>query len=161
MTRGRRHFKVYRHHGDQVHELGETHNEHGEHIEIHEGYVIIYARKFSTYAVTSLAADEICQHDFQTRYVWTEQGCDVIRDCKYCEEQQEEPVTFTKEGGMLKLSAVPDGLTLMVAAYDDDGQMTGCQLMTRLQTENPITVSGDTVKVFLLNSAFAPRTTAK
>ena len=160
-THGRRHFKVYRHHGDQVHELGEKHNEHGEYIEIHEGYVIIHARKFSTYAVTSLAADQVCQHDFQTRYVWTEQGCDVIRDCKYCEEQQEEPVTFTKEGGMLKLSAVPDGLTLMVAAYDDDGQMTGCQLMTRLQLENPISVSGKTVKVFLLNSAFAPRTTAK
>ena len=62
---------------------------------------------------------------------------------------------------MLKLSAVPDGLPLMVAAYAADGRMTGCQLMTRLQTENPITVSGDTVKVFLLNSAFAPRTTAK
>ena len=160
-THGRRHFKVYRHHGDQVHELGETRNEHGEHIEIHEGYVIIYARKFSTYAVTSLAADEVCQHDFQTRYVWTEQGCDVIRDCKYCEEQQEEPVMFTREEGVLKLSAVPDGLTLMVVSYDADGRMTGCQLMTRLQTENPITVSGDTVKVFLLNSAFAPRMTAK
>jgi len=53
-TSGRKNFKVYRHHGTEIHELTEKANEAGEYIGIGDGIITIHAKKFSTYAISSI-----------------------------------------------------------------------------------------------------------
>jgi len=149
-TRGRRHFKVYRHHGNEVHELSEEPNAHGEYIEIHDGYVVIHARHFSMYAVTS----QVCAHEMSTRYVWSAWGCEVIKECALCDDpvvETTETVRFWLEGDKLKLSHEIEGLHLLVAGYEGD-RMISTQILTEPELENLVSVEGDTVKLFFLQA---------
>ena len=149
-TNGRRAFKVYRHHGEQVDELTEQPNGLGEHIEIHDGFVMIYAKRFSMYAVAS----EICAHEMSTRYSWSARGCDVIHECALCDDplvETTETVQFWLEDGALRLSHLPEDLRLLVCGYNG-GQLAGSQVLEAPQRSNPLAVEGDAIKLFLLQN---------
>ena len=69
-------------------------------------------------------------------------------------------LTLTRSGDTLTITnamvqaADPVGMVIMVAGYQAGGQMTGCQIMEDVTgvTSETLTVTGDTIKVFFLNS---------
>ena len=56
-TAGKDGFAVYRYHGSAVQTLTDTVNSEGEKIEVGDGFITVYAKKFSTYAIGYTASD--------------------------------------------------------------------------------------------------------
>jgi len=155
-THGRQEFQVLRHHDGEIDMLTEETNDYGEHIKICDGYIVIYARRFSLYAITSLAEGDVHIHNWeQPRYRWTADGCQIQQECVGCDEQQSAPVSFTVEDGKIKLSQVPEGLSILVCAYEND-RMIDSRLLTNLQEENRFDLTGEDVRVFFLGSRGQP-----
>lgn len=155
-TRGRQNFQVLRHHEGAVQVLSETPNSNGEYLQVFDGYIVIHARMFSLYAITSLAEGAVHTHNWaQPRYHWAKDGCTALQKCVGCDEERSVPVEIKAEGGKLTLSQVPDGLRILVCAYEG-GRMTGSLLLDQPKAENDLTLTGDTLRIFFLNSRSQP-----
>lgn len=89
-------------------------------------------------------------------FSWNDGVCTADYVCT-CGEHKLETMTFTLEAGSLKLSHIPGDLLLLAASYED-GHLIACELLN-VCLEQPITVSGSTIKVFILNKlTYAPLT---
>ena len=155
-TRGRQNFQVLRHHEGEVQVLGETPNANGEYIQVFDGYIVIHAKMFSLYAITSLAEGAVHSHNWeQVRYRWTKDGCTALQKCVGCEEELANPVEIKAKEGKLTLSQVPDGLRILICSYEGE-RMTGSLLLTQPEVENDLTLTGETLQIFFLNSRHQP-----
>ena len=155
-TSGRQNFQVLRHHEGEVQVLSETPNANGEYLQVFDGYIVIHARMFSLYAITSLAEGTVHTHNWaQPRYHWTKDGCTALQKCVGCDEERSVPVEIKAEGGKLMLSQVPDGLRILVCSYEGE-RMTGSLLLDQPKAENDLTLTGDTLQIFFLNSRSQP-----
>ena len=155
-TRGRQNFQVLRHHEGEVQVLGETPNANGEYIQVFDGYIVIHAKMFSLYAITSLAEGAVHSHNWErVRYRWTKDGCTALQKCVGCEEELANPVEIKAKEGKLTLSQVPNGLRILICSYEGE-RMTGSLLLTQPEVENDLTLTGETLRIFFLNSRHQP-----
>ena len=155
-TRGRQNFQVLRHHEGEVQVLGETPNANGEYIQVFDGYIVIHAKMFSLYAITSLAEGAVHSHNWErVRYRWTKDGCTALQKCVGCEEELANPVEIKAKEGKLTLSQVPNGLRILICSYEGE-RMTGSLLLTQPEAENDLTLTGETLRIFFLNSRHQP-----
>lgn len=98
----RKGIKAYRFHDNAIDVLTETANADGERIEIFEDHIVIYAKKFSTYAVAYVAANEEIPSD----------------PCVIAE--------ISSEGSNVNVkivNGIDEDAKLFVAAYDENGKM--------------------------------------
>ena len=162
-THGRKGFKVYRHHEDEIHELCETPNGDGEYIEVHDGYVVIHARYFSMYAVTSLALeeDESCAHEhyIPVEYLWNSDGCQVLLACTAGCGDTKEDDAFKVKHNSITMGYIPDDLKCVIIAGYSGGQMKAVQVVDHIEGDISFEAQVslcEEVKVFFLNGVYAP-----
>ena len=66
------------------------------------------------------------------------------------------PFSVELKGNILHLTKTPQGLTVLVAAYDSEGKLVALQVEDTPGEIVEITVTGETVSVFFLNAGSAP-----